>query len=60
MSQPLRFPGGTQQLMVRVPRDQYDSLRAIHERDGVPMAEQIRRAIAAWLDERQPRLKKGR
>ena len=27
-------------------------LRAIQERDGVPVSEQVRRAIRAWLEER--------
>jgi hypothetical protein len=29
-----------------------DELRAIHERDGIPEAETVRRAIRAWLDSR--------
>jgi hypothetical protein len=29
-----------------------DELRAIHERDGIPEAETVRRALRAWLDSR--------
>ena len=29
-------------------------LRDIKERDGIPEAEQVRRAIRQWLNERQP------
>lgn len=39
-------------LMVRVPQDVKDKLDAIKGRDGVPYSEQIRRAIAQWVDER--------
>lgn len=32
--------------------DQREALRAVKERDGVPEAEQIRRAIDAWLEQK--------
>jgi len=33
-----------------IEEEQAAGLKAIKERDGIPEAEQIRRAIAAWLD----------
>lgn len=30
--------------------DQRDGLRLVKERDGVPESEQVRRAIASWLE----------
>ena len=33
----------------RLDRDLIDGLKAIKERTGAPIAEQVRRAIAAWL-----------
>jgi len=32
--------------------DQKEALRAIKDRDGIPVSEQIRRAIDRWLDEK--------
>ena len=32
--------------------DQKDALRAIKDRDGIPVSEQIRRAIDRWLAEK--------
>ena len=32
--------------------DQREALRAVKERDGIPEAEQIRRAIDAWLEQK--------
>lgn len=29
-----------------------DALRKVKERDGIPIAEQVRRAVIAWLEER--------
>lgn len=37
--------------------DARQGLEAIKDRDGVPVAEQIRRAIAAWLAERDATMK---
>ena len=34
--------------------DQKAALRAIKERDGIPVSEQIRRAIDQWLGEKAP------
>ncbi len=34
--------------------DQKAALREIKDRDGVPVSEQIRRAIDQWLEERAP------
>jgi hypothetical protein len=35
-----------------------DGLRAVKERDGIPIAEQVRRAVEAWLDSRGVTVKK--
>ena len=34
--------------------DQKAALRAIKDRDGIPVSEQIRRAIDQWLEEKAP------
>ena len=34
--------------------DQKAALRAIKDRDGIPVSEQIRRAIDQWLEEKGP------
>jgi hypothetical protein len=49
---PLQFASGTVQMMIRIPREQRDSLREITTRDGIPMAEQVRRAMAMWIESR--------
>jgi hypothetical protein len=36
----------------RIDPDLLEALRAIRKRDGLPIAEQIRRAIRQWVDER--------
>jgi len=36
----------------RVTDDIAEALRAIQERDGVPLSEQIRRGIGLWLESR--------
>lgn len=40
---------------VRIDRAQWTALAAIKERDGIAIAEQVRRALAAWIATRQPR-----
>lgn len=37
---------------IRLDPELLKALRAVQERDGVPVSEQIRRAIRAWLVER--------
>jgi len=37
---------------VFIGRAQREGLRVVHERDGILPAEQIRRAIDAWLEEK--------
>ena len=34
----------------RIDKDLLDGLRGVWERDGVPVSEQVRRAIRMWLD----------
>jgi Arc/MetJ-type ribon-helix-helix transcriptional regulator len=36
----------------RIDEKLLDGLRAVWERDGVPVSEQVRRAIRAWLESR--------
>jgi Flp pilus assembly protein TadB len=33
--------------------DIFDAMLSLRERDGVPFSEQIRRALRAWLEEKQ-------
>ena len=49
-------------LTLRLERDLVDQLYAIKVRDGVPVNEQIRRAVQAWLEEKRttPASKKPR
>ena len=49
MGRPLRFASGTRQMMIRMPTEQYEALMARTERDGIPMAEQFRRAVTLYL-----------
>ena len=37
-----------------------DGLRTVKERDGIPVSEQVRRAIEAWLPEKGVELKTDR
>jgi predicted DNA-binding protein len=41
------------QRKVWVDDEQYEQLKAISEKDGIPIAEQVRRAIREWLEKRQ-------
>jgi predicted DNA-binding protein len=36
----------------RIPREMRAALEAIRERDGVPVSEQLRRALARWIEEK--------
>jgi hypothetical protein len=36
----------------RLEDDLLDGLRQVKERDGIPISEQVRRALKAWLDAR--------
>jgi len=40
--------------------DQREGLRVVKERDGVPESEQVRRAIAQWLESKGVMRKAGR
>jgi predicted DNA-binding protein len=46
----------------RLPPELLDALQAIKERDGIPVSEQVRRAIVMWLDSKGVRvvMKKAR
>jgi len=39
---------------VKIDIDQHDQLKAIQERDGVPIAESVRRALDAYLQPKKP------
>jgi len=59
MARPLRFKNGVVQFMVRLPTEVRDELQAISARDGIPVAEQIRRAVSVWVQEHpKPRVRK--
>ena len=42
----------TRQTAFRLPDELMAALQAIKERDGIPLAEQVRRALATWVRER--------
>jgi len=50
-------PANDTVLNLRLPRTTQDQLRAIKERDGIPVSEQLRRALALWIATKQ---QKGR
>jgi hypothetical protein len=43
-------PSAKKQTAFRIDPDILEGLRAIKERDGVPVSEQVRRALAAWIE----------
>ena len=43
-------PSAKKQTAFRIDPEILDGLRQIKERDGVPVSEQVRRALAAWLN----------
>jgi hypothetical protein len=42
----------------RLEQELLDALQEVKERDGLPVTEQVRRAVRAWLDEKGVTLKK--
>jgi len=61
MGRPLRFKSGVVQFMVRLPMEHREALQEISAREGIPVAEQIRRAIEAWTREHpKPKAKSRR
>jgi Ribbon-helix-helix domain len=42
-----------EKIAVYLDHDQMKALRALLERDGVPIAEQIRRGVALWLEKKK-------
>ena len=44
----------------RIDTDLLEALRRIRDRDGLPMAEQVRRAIRAWVETRGVKVETGR
>jgi predicted DNA-binding protein len=45
-------PSAKKQTAFRIEPEILEGLQAIKDRDGVPISEQVRRALAAWLEER--------
>jgi predicted DNA-binding protein len=42
---------------VRVDDEQYQALQELSKANGIPIAEQVRRAIREWLEKRQAQVK---
>ena len=40
------------QTAFRIPEQQLQAMHDIKERDGIPLSEQVRRAIAMWVEEK--------
>jgi hypothetical protein len=49
---PVVTPSTKKQTAFRIDPEILDGLRTVKERDGVPVSEQVRRALVAWLDEK--------
>lgn len=45
-------PSEKKQTAFRIEPDILDGLQAIKERDGVPISEQVRRALRRWVEEK--------
>ena len=44
----------------RLEEELLDALQEVKDRDGIPITEQVRRAIRTWLEERGVAVKTGR
>ena len=51
---------GKKQTAFRIDEELIDAMRAYAERVGVPMPEQVRRAIRAWLESQGQKISGGR
>lgn len=51
-------PSAKKQTAFRIDPEIMDGLQQIKERDGIPISEQVRRALAAWLDQKGAAKKK--
>ena len=49
MARPLILKGGTQMMQVRIPKEQHEAMQVIQLTEGIPLAAQIRLALAAWI-----------
>jgi hypothetical protein len=45
--------GAREKIAVYLDHEQMKALRALQERDGVPLAEQIRRGVNLWLEKKK-------
>jgi hypothetical protein len=53
-------PTAKKQTAFRIDPDILEGLHVVKERDGVPLSEQVRRALRAWLEQRDVVLKADR
>ncbi|MBM3818553.1 MAG: ribbon-helix-helix protein, CopG family [Acidimicrobiia bacterium] len=45
-------PSAKKQTAFRIDPDIMAGLQAVKERDGIPLSEQVRRALTAWLEQK--------
>jgi predicted DNA-binding protein len=45
-------PSAKRQTAFRIDPEIMDALQALKERDGIPISEQVRRALRAWVDQK--------
>lgn len=45
-------PNKSKQVNFRLDPTQREALNAIKDRDGIPLSEQLRRALQKWIDEK--------
>jgi len=50
-------PSAKRQSNFRIDPDIMDGLQRVKERDGIPLSEQVRRALRAWLEVKEPKTK---
>ena len=46
----IAYMSPTEQTAFRLDMDLMEGLRTVKERDGIPISEQVRRAVKAWLE----------
>ena len=51
-------PSSKKQSNFRIDPDVMDGLQRVKERDGIPLSEQVRRALRAWLESKEGPKKK--
>ena len=53
MAQSSTKTGAREKIAVYLDHDQMKALRGLQEREGVPLAEQIRRGVDLWLEKKK-------